>query len=79
MATQLEELEAEVQRIREKRNRGINRDKLRVILNWAFLIIAAVGLVLYFTHDEGDRASAIWTIGIAMLFKILEFVLRFTA
>lgn len=79
MGNQLEELEAEVQRIRAKRNRGINRDKLRTSLNYTFLIIAAIGLVMYFTHEPGERMTALWVIGVAMILKIIEFVLRFTA
>lgn len=79
MGNQLEELEAEVQRIRAKRNRGINRDKLRTSLNYTFLIIAAIGLVMYFTHEPGERITALWVIGVAMILKIIEFVLRFTA
>lgn len=78
--TQLEELEAEVQRIRAKRNRGIDREKLRKILNVLFMIGAAVGLILYFfVFKEGERMPALYTIGGAMLLKIIEFVLRFTA
>lgn len=78
--TQLEELEAEVQRIRAKRNRGIDREKLRKILNVLFMIGAAVGLILYFfVFKEGERMPALYIIGGAMLLKIIEFVLRFTA
>ena len=79
MGNQLEELEAEVQRIRARRNKGIDRDKLRIVLNWAFLVIAAIGLVMYFTHEPGDHMTALWVIGGAMILKIIEFVLRFTA
>ncbi len=78
--TQLEELEAEVQRIRAKRNRGIDREKLRTLLNVVFLVGAAVGLALYFfVYKEGERMPALYVIGAAMLCKIIEFVLRFTA
>lgn len=78
--TQLEELEAEVQRIRAKRNRGIDREKLRSLLNVLFLVGATVGLVLYFlVFKEGERMPALYVIGGAMLLKIIEFVLRFTA
>ena len=79
MGNQLEELEAEVQRIRARRNKGIDRDKLRIVLNWAFLVIAAIGLVMYFTHEPGDRMTAFCVIGVSMILKIIEFVLRFTA
>ena len=71
MGNQLEELEAEVQRIRARRNKGIDRDKLRIVLNWAFLVIAAIGLVMYFAHEPGDRMTALWVIGGAMILKII--------
>ncbi|MCQ2197517.1 MAG: hypothetical protein MJZ60_08375 [Bacteroidaceae bacterium] len=77
--SQLEELEAEVQRIRAKRNRGFDREKVRQVLNVLFILLAAIGLVMYFTHEEGDRMTALYVIGAAMLLKIIEFVLRFTA
>lgn len=80
MANQLEELEAEVQRIRARRNRGIDRDKLRMILNVLFIILAAIGLLLYFfVYEPGERMPSLYIIGAAMLLKIIEFVLRFTA
>lgn len=78
--TELEELEAEVQRIREKKKKGMDREKLRKVLNVLFLVGATVGLVLYFFYYEpGERMPALYVIGASMLFKILEFVLRFTA
>lgn len=77
---QLEELEAEVQRIRAKKNKAVDREKLRKVLNVLFLIGAVVGLVLYFfVYEPGERMPALYVIGGAMLLKIIEFVLRFTA
>ena len=78
--TQLEELEAEVQRIRAKKQRGMDRDKLRKILNVLFMAGALIGLVLYFfVYKEGERMPALYIIAAAMVLKIIEFVLRFTA
>ncbi len=77
--SQLEELEAQVQRIRAKRNRGFDREKVRQVLNIVFLITAAVGMVMYFTHEEGDRLTSLCVLGAALLLKIIEFVLRYTA
>ena len=78
--TELEELEAEVQRIREKKKKGMDREKLRKVLNVLFLVGATVGRSLYFFYYEpGERMPALYVIGASMLFKILEFVLRFTA
>lgn len=77
---ELQNLEAEVARIRARRNKGMNREKLRQILNVAFLLLAAIGLYLYFfVYPEGGRMPALYTIGAAMFLKIIEFVLRFTA
>lgn len=78
---ELEALEAEVQRIRNRRKSGLGRDKLRTILNAIFLILAGVGIVLYIylpAEDHG-RVPALAIIGAGMFFKILEFIMRFTA
>lgn len=80
MATQIEELEAEVERIRQRRKNGLDREKVRTILNYAFILLAAVGLVLYFfVFKEGERTVPLVVIGAGMLLKIIEFVLRYTA
>lgn len=82
MATAEEELQAleeEVQRIREKRNGGGGRETIRKVLNLLFLAGAVVGLYLYFTHEAGERKEALIVIFSAMMMKVLEFILRFTA
>ena len=68
-------LEEQVERIRRKRSRSFDSSKARLVLNTLFLIMAAIGLVLYFWNDEHHTAALI-VIGIGMLFKIVEFVLR---
>lgn len=68
-------LEEQVERIRRKRNRHLDNAKTRMVLNTLFLIMAAVGLVLYFWNGE-HHVAALIVIGIGMLFKIVEFVLR---
>lgn len=78
--SQIEELEEELAQIRARRKKGINRDKLRQILNISFLVLAAIGLYLfYFVYPEGQRMPALYTIAVALVLKIIEFVLRFTA
>lgn len=78
--SEIEKLEEEVARIRARRQNGMNRDKLRQILNISFLVLAAIGLYLfYFIYPEGQRMPALYTIGAALVLKIIEFVLRFTA
>ena len=69
-------LEEQVERIRRKRSRGFDSAKARLVLNTQFLIMAAIGLVMYFWNDE-HHTTALIVIGIGMLFKIVEFVLRF--
>lgn len=78
---ELEALEAEVQRIRNRRRSGFGREKLRSILNTLFLILAGIGVVLYIYLPDEDhgRVPALALIGVAMFIKIMEFILRFTA
>lgn len=78
--SEIEKLEEEVARIRARRQKGLNRDKLRKLLNIAFLVLAAVGLYLYyFVFPEGQRMPALYTVGASLVLKIIEFALRFTA
>lgn len=78
--SEIEKLEEEVARIRARRQKGLDRDKIRKVLNISFLVLAAVGLYLfYFVYPEGERMPALYTIGAALVLKIIEFVLRFTA
>lgn len=78
--SEIEKLEEELAQIRARRKKGLDRDKLRQILNISFLVLAAIGLYLfYFVYPEGQRMPALYTIGAALVLKIIEFVLRFTA
>ena len=69
-------LEEQVERIRRKRNRHFDNEKVRMVLNTLFLILAATGLVMYFFGGENHTTPLI-VIAIGMLFKVVEFVLRF--
>lgn len=69
-------LEQEVEHVRRKRARFTNHDKLRTILNTIFMLLAVVGLVIYFMFDE-QHVLALGIIALGMLFKIFEFILRF--
>lgn len=69
-------LEQEVERVRRKRARFTNYDKLRTILNTVFMLLAVIGLIIYFTVDE-QHILALGIIALGMLFKIFEFILRF--
>lgn len=68
-------LEEQVERIRKKRERHFDNTKARAILNTQFLIVAAVGLAMYFFGGDNHRPALI-VIGVGMMFKVVEFILR---
>ena len=70
------ELEKQVARIRRKRRGGGDHTHLCQWLNVIFLILAAVGLVWYFT-TSGSRVPALGVIAAGMVFKVVEFFVRF--
>ena len=69
-------LEEQVERIRQKRSRHGDRENIRRILNTAFLTLAAIGLVWYYTNDS-HRMTALAIIAVGMLLKVVEFFIRF--
>ena len=69
-------LEEQVERIRRKRQNRADYTQVRLVLNTAFLILAAIGLVVYFL-DDSHHISALVIIGIGMLLKMVEFFIRF--
>ena len=69
-------LEEQVERIRQRRNRRTDVGRLRQILNTAFMVLAAIGLVWYYTDAE-HRLWDLGVIGIGMLLKIVEFFVRY--
>jgi hypothetical protein len=69
-------LEEQVERIRRKRQNRADYTQVRLILNTAFLILAAIGLVVYFL-DDSHHIYALVIIGIGMLLKMVEFFIRF--
>jgi len=68
-------LEEQVERIRRKRTSRYNTEKIRMVLNTLFLILAAVGLVMYFLDEEKHVAAWI-VIAVGMMLKVVEFILR---
>lgn len=69
-------LEEQVDRIRAKRNgSGEWKDRARRILNNVFLILAACGLVTYFSSEE-HHLNGLVLLGIGMLFKFAEIIIR---
>jgi len=69
-------LEEQVERIRRKRQRKTDHSRLRLILNSAFLLLALIGLIMYF-FDDAHRTYALYIIAFGMLLKIVEFFVRF--
>ncbi|MBQ9559972.1 MAG: hypothetical protein IJ762_00695 [Bacteroidaceae bacterium] len=72
----LAEQQLELERIRKKRNRGAHMEVVRNVLNWAFLLLAIVGIAIYFRNPEYHVYGMI-VIGIGMILKIAEFFIRF--
>ena len=68
-------LEEQVERIRKKRAKQFDKTKLRVALNVLFLLLAAIGLAMYFFFDT-NNVTALLVIAVGMLFKVVEFILR---
>lgn len=69
-------LEEQVERIRRKRQRNTEHTRIRLILNTVFLLLAAIGLLMYFLNDN-NHTLALVVIGVGMLLKIVEFFIRF--
>ena len=68
-------LEEQVERIRMKREKRYDSSQARTILNVLFLVLAAVGLGMYFFGGE-NHVPALIVIAIGMAFKVVEFILR---
>ena len=68
-------LEEQVERIRKKRAKQFDKTKIRVALNVLFLLLAAIGLAMYFFFDT-NNITALLVIAFGMLFKVVEFILR---
>ena len=72
----LAEQQRELERIRQKRNRGAHMEVVRNVLNWTFLLLAIIGIAFYFKGPEHHIHGMI-IIGIGMILKIVEFFIRF--
>ena len=75
-------LEEQVERIRKKRAGQYDGTKARAVLNVLFLVLAAIGLAMYFFGGEKQGSTnvnhmpALIVIGVGMAFKVIEFILR---
>ncbi|MBO4907387.1 MAG: hypothetical protein J5486_10240 [Bacteroidaceae bacterium] len=54
----------------------MTRSDLRNTLNALFMLIALIGVILYFSFPE-QHIIGLAVIGVAMIVKIVEFFLRF--
>lgn len=68
-------LEEQVERIRRKRAGRHDNAKARMVLNTLFLVLAAIGLVMYFFAGD-NHTTALIVIAVGMVFKVVEFILR---
>lgn len=68
-------LEEQVERIRRKRAGQHDNAKIRMVLNTLFLVLAAVGLVMYFFGSD-NHMPALIVIAVGMAFKLIEFIMR---
>ena len=72
----LAEQQRELERIRRKRNRKMDTSAVRQVLNIIFLILALIGIVLYFSFPD-KHVMGMAVIAVGMLVKIAEFFIRF--
>ena len=75
MKTEELTLEEQVERIRRRRARRGDKTKVRAVLNALFLLLAAVGLAMYF-FGSSDHKPALLVIALGMVLKVIEFILR---
>ncbi len=69
-------LEEQVEQIRARRNNsGEWKERVRRILNNVFLILAACGVVTYFSGAE-HHVNGLILVGIGMGFKLVELIIR---
>ena len=68
-------IEETAQKERSKKS-SFNIEKIRTLMNVIFIICAAIGLVIYFAYPE-IRLTGMAVIGVGMIFKVVEFFLRF--
>ena len=73
---EIEKLIEETANKERAKRKGPSMEQMRRVLNTLFLILAVVGLVLYFAMPDRHLVG-IAVIGAGMFLKIIEFVLRF--
>ncbi len=51
-------------------------NKIRTVLNFVFIVLAIVSVILYFVMD--DKHPFMYVCGTALAVKLMEFFIRFT-
>lgn len=72
---EIEKLIAETAK-KERNKNNFDVEKVRALLNIIFIICAVIGIIIYFAYPE-QRLIGMGTIGAGMIFKVVEFFLRF--
>lgn len=72
---EIEKLIAETAK-KERNKNNFDVEKVRALLNIIFIICAIIGIIVYFAYPE-QRLIGMGTIGVGMIFKVVEFFLRF--
>lgn len=72
----LEEQQRELERIRNKRGHQFHPATFRKLLNIAFLLLAFVGVAIYFSLPD-KQVMGLSLVAIGMVLKVIEFFLRF--
>ena len=72
----LSQQQKELERIRHKRGGKTNTEAIRKVLNILFLVLALIGVVLYFCLPD-KHIYGLAIIAAGMLLKIAEFFIRF--
>lgn len=72
---EIEKLIAETAK-KERNKNNFDVEKVRALLNIIFIICAVIGIIVYFAYPE-QRLIGMGTIGVGMIFKVMEFFLRF--
>ena len=72
---EIEKLIAETAK-KERNKNNLDVEKVRALLNIIFIICAVIGIIIYFAYPE-QRLIGMGTIGVGMIFKVVEFFLRF--
>ena len=72
---EIEKLIAETAK-KERNKNNFDVEKVRALLNIIFIICAVIGIIVYFAYPE-QRLIGMGTIGVGMIFKVVEFFLLF--